>query len=65
MKNGQQSILDRWRNDKNPVGTNGEDTRTCSEEEKAELLKTIRKIEDVEEYMNEKFGLSSKKSPNS
>lgn len=65
MKKGQQSILDRWQNDKNPVGTSSEDTCIYSEEEKAERLKTIRKIENVEEYMSEKFGLSRKKSPGS
>ena len=60
MKNGQQSILDRWRNDKNPVGTSGKDIRTYSEEEKAEIIKRIHKVDDPQAYMNEKFGLTTK-----
>ena len=63
MKKESCSIIERWRNDKNPVGTSGEDSRTYTKEEKEEVLKKIRKIDDVETYMNKKFGVSSEKSP--
>ena len=65
MRKRPCSLIERWRNDKNPVRASGEDSRTYTKEEKEEVLKKIRKIDDVEAYMNEKFGISNEKSPRS
>lgn len=59
------SIIERWLNEKNPVGISGDEKIVFSEEEKAEILRKIRKIDDVEAYMNERFGSCSEKSPGS
>lgn len=47
--NDPASILYRWKNDSNPVGTSDD------EGESAEEVIEIRKIADVETYMKEKF----------
>lgn len=65
MRNRSCSLIERWQNDKKPVGTSGKDSRTYTEEEKVAVLKKIKKIDDVEAYMNEKFGVSNEKSPHS
>lgn len=44
------SILCRWKNDPNPVGTSE------NEDESTEAIIEIKKITDVESYMREKFG---------
>ena len=44
------SILCRWKNDPNPVGTSE------NEDESTEAIIEIKKIADVESYMQEKFG---------
>ena len=59
------SIIERWLNEKKPVGISGDEKIVFSEEEKAEILRKIRKIDDVEAYMNERFGSCSEKSPGS
>ena len=44
------SILCRWKNDPNPVGTSE------NEDESTDAIIEIEKITDVESYMQEKFG---------
>ena len=65
MDKGRRSIIERWLDEKNPVGISSEEKRYFSEEEKANLLKKIKKIDDVEAYMNERFGSYRQKSPGS
>lgn len=59
------SIIERWLNEKNPVGISGDEKIVFTEEEKAEMLRKIRKIDDVEAYLDERFGSCSEKSPRS
>ena len=44
------SILHRWKNDPNPVGTSE------NEDESTDAIIEIKKITDVESYMQKKFG---------
>ena len=48
--NDPASILYRWKNDPNPVGTSE------NEDEPTEAIIEIKKIIDVESYMQKKFG---------
>ena len=48
--NDPSSILCRWKNDPNPVGA------CANEDDSAGTIIEIKKITDVESYMQEKFG---------
>lgn len=48
--NDPASILHRWKNDPNPVGTSE------NEDESTDAIIEIEKITDVESYMQKKFG---------
>lgn len=48
--NDPASILHRWKNDPNPVGTSE------NEDESTDAIIEIKKITDVESYMQKKFG---------